>query len=153
MWGFVINEYCWGVCSLSPWLYSNIKLWIAKAWCWTLGLIIYTAPWPSLVCFQASGRRGEVSCCLVLQVQESHTWPRLWPLRPTTPRSSQSPLQISCPSGWERVKSKPRSQGCLSDLFTNRNISKCNHIRNTILTRTHCFFISRFWLCKEEAQE
>ena len=51
---------------------------------------------------------GEGSCCLGLQVRGSLTWPRLWPLRPTTPPSSPSPPLTWCRSGWERAKSEAK---------------------------------------------
>lgn len=63
----------------------------------------------SSLCSQASGLRGEASCCSVLRGRGSRTWLKPWPPRQITPPSSLSPPQTSCPSGWERVRSTSRT--------------------------------------------
>lgn len=85
--------------------------WLFVLYCWNR--LLNPALWYDLIrasphftlCSQANGLHGGASCCSALRERGSRIWPRLWPLRPTTPPSSPSPPQTSCPNGWERVRS------------------------------------------------
>lgn len=79
-------------------------------------------PW-WLLSSQASGLHGEASCSSVLPGRGSHIWPRLWPLRPITPRSSRSLPLTSCQNGWERVKSMFPPIGSLQNSWCHVHIT------------------------------
>ena len=78
---------------------------------------------------QESGLHGEGSCSLALLVQESLTWPRLWPQKPTTPPSSLSPHLTWCQSGWGKVKSE----------WWGKEDGLCNQIK--IVYEGYCSYI------------